>query len=232
MGCLFATPGYRALTVSEFCPGFFQVKWRLAFKPELARERQEALALGRDRFLAHYVHVGQRRAELVEYEEQLGDDDRLLARARSLAEEYLPAGDYAYYPVSFVIFDRDARGYRPVVVDLLNALDQGERLVYLLAHELHHYYVGMLRRGGITDQELADTRSDLAWIVDQIQLEGVADLTNVLLWFGQGQVSPEYLDAVAGAPAYLRQLERGLEAVSRDRGLLGEVSRQLRQDLL
>lgn len=168
----------------------------------------------------------------MEYEEQLGDDDRLLARARSLAEEYLPAGDYAYYPVSFVIFDRDARGYRPVVVDLLNALDQGERLVYLLAHELHHYYVGMLRRGGITDQELADTRSDLAWIVDQIQLEGVADLTNVLLWFGQGQVSPEYLDAVAGAPAYLRQLERGLEAVSRDRGLLGEVSRQLRQDLL
>jgi len=65
---LLDTPGYRALTKSEFERRFFTENFELAFMPSRKEALSEALTGGRVApYLAHYVQVKESREELERY---------------------------------------------------------------------------------------------------------------------------------------------------------------------
>ncbi len=228
---LFACPGYAALTASEFTTEFFQAEWRLAFHPDQDQERMARQEAGKDRFLRHYLRVSELRSELGQYVAELKENNVVAEEARRLAVEWLPAGDYSYYPpVSFVIFDLDGRGYNPVTLDLLATKELAEGMTLFLAHEFHHYY--LLPQMKYRACQMPEELQDLWWVISQIHLEGIADTVNRLPLIDAG--SPRvrgYLQAVEQVPDYLRQLEQGLQELRRNPERVAEIVRQLRQTL-
>jgi hypothetical protein len=225
---LFATPGYRALTASEFKPEWFVRRWVAAYHPGAGAERS-ALEAKADRHLKHFLAVSERRAELIRFQAELaGGQDDLLARAERRAREYLPAGR-EYPPPSgaaFVVFGPDARGYVPVVFDLLHAMNTGPGLWLVLAHESHHQMVCAAR--GLAMGSGADRRDDLAWVLDQVTLEGVADLVS---YDGQQPDPAHPEEEMAVVPAYIRLLEGTLRTLALEPAGRAELGAQLRKQL-
>jgi len=227
---LSATPGYAALTASEFPREAFVRRWVAAFGPgeqaQAARAEYEAKG---DPYLAHYLEVSRRRDELGCFQDELArraGETMRLADAR--AREFLPAGPE--YPdttgAAFVIFGPDARGYVPVVIDLLFAMTLGDRLWLLLAHEAHHQMVAAAR--GTRIGQAGYARDDLEWVVDQIHLEGVADMVSS----DPARPGPMFdLAELATVPAYLAELDRGLSEVLREPAKRAEVGARLRAGL-
>ena len=215
---LFATDGYRALTESEFERAFFEENYRLAFKPSL----RDSLALalendgGRARRLRHYLQVGERREELEAFAAELERSGSLAELSRQAAEWLPPPAPDQPAPVAAVIFDMDARGYDPIVLDLLAAKELD--LSSFLAHEAHHWYRNA--RVTIDWDAVAPQDADLLWTLYQIQGEGIADQIDKRPWLeGEAPVptaregyAESYLDALAGTPATLRSLDSLLVA--------------------
>jgi len=178
---LFRTPGYAALTRSEFPESFFKDRFRLVFMPSRARELHEALQSEegwRGAYLRHYLRVRDLWDDIMLYVED-PPADHLLAEARRRALEYLPPTVPDHIPpVAFVVFAPDARGYVPVVLDVLNAMDkEEEELLLWLAHEFHHYY-----RNAILSyhrQALDPADEHILWVFDQLQAEGTANQVNL-----------------------------------------------------
>lgn len=228
---LFQTPGYGALTQREFTPETFQEVWRLAFSPG-ARSDQSQVSPGRRRLGLHARQAGENRDLLLRAREDLERNQaRIMSGAREKACLYLPQGDYVDWSgVSFLVFDRDARGYQPVVVDLSYAVDlmESAQLVNLLAHEFHHQQVARIRGTGLGTA--ADDRSDLEWVVDQIHLEGVADLITV-----PGLLSPDqlktYMAQVREAPRFLAEMDRLLARDGGQGSPAPDIGAVLRQEL-
>lgn len=176
---LFRTPGYAALTRSEFPESFFTDQFELVFMPSKSAELAEALASAqgwRERYLRHFVHVRDRWDEVLAYIDD-PRPGRMMPEARRRALDYLPAAVPDHIPpVAFVIFGPDARGYVPVVVDVLNAIDRHHALLLLLGHEFHHYYrYAILRynRDAVTPED-----EHVLWVFDQLQAEGMANQVN------------------------------------------------------
>ncbi len=176
---LFRTPGYAALTYSEFPESFFTEFFGLVFMPSRQAELEERLASLADwraRYLRHFVSVRERWDEVMAYP----DDPRpraMIPEARRLALEYLPARvrDHGTPPVAFVVFGPDARGYVPVVMDALQSLDNPD-LVMFLGHEFHHYY-----RYAILDYDrsvITPEDEHIMWVFDQLHAEGTANQVN------------------------------------------------------
>ena len=226
---LFDTPGYRALTAGEFQPHFLKDVWRLALSPRLASERQKMEGQA-GRMARHARKAVSRKEELLEFRDLLvSRQEDLLQQARQKALRYLPEGQFEdWSEVAFLVFDSDARGYVPLAVDLMFALDLGNpcRLASLLAHEYHHQQVFGLRGlapGG------PDKRHDIVWILDQIHLEGIADMITV----------PEMEEAdrnrfaarVERAPEYLARLDRGIREAASNPDRADQWGRRLREDL-
>ncbi len=224
-GSLFATPGYSVLTKSEFSPEFFMEKWRLAFQPNRREERKKALDKG-DPFLKHYFAVLENKEELKAYQERVLKEEGLLSRAKELALKYLPSGSYpGYPPVSLVVFQFDARGYNPVVIDLLAALKMQEVLIPFLAHEFHHYYRNKTRK------QLAGPEH-LLWVIDQIHAEGTADLLDKgpRIKEGDPQIGT-YKQLVEDAPEYLKFLNDRLLEMGKDKEKVLAEEKILREKL-
>jgi len=215
---LFATDGYRALTESEFERQFFEEAFRLAYKPslqdslELVLEKQD----GRARRLRHYLQVGERRDELEAFATELERSGSLKQLSRQAADWLPPPLPDQPAPVAVVIFDMDARGYDPIVLDLLAAKELD--LSSFLAHESHHWYRNA--RATIDWDAVASQDADLLWTLYQIQGEGIADQIDKRPWLeGEAPVptaregyAESYLDALAGTPATLRSLDSMLVA--------------------
>lgn len=177
---LFATPGYAVLTASEFTRQDFERRFRLAFMPSRQAELEARLKTETGfnaQFLPHYVKARTMRGEI---ERRLTDfrtaafADEALARARRFLPSSLPDGQPK---VAFVVFAPDARGYNPVVIDILLANDR-EEFLDIVAHEFHHWYRTRLAPDFSRD-------ADILWVIQQLQLEGIADLINVPAWIGQ-----------------------------------------------
>ena len=176
-GRLFATPGYAVLTKSEFSREFFIRLFSLAFKPSLREEREEFLRSEKAWAVAHLEHIqraGEMRTPIMEFRRSF-DADSLIGRAVHIAAAWLPPSVIeGPPPVSFVVFGPDARGYIPVVIDVLLGMNLGDRLVELLAHEFHHYYRNRIL---VYDREaVQDEDEDIVWVFDQFQAEGMANL--------------------------------------------------------
>jgi hypothetical protein len=202
---LFATPGYAALTRSEFRKEFFVDRFNLAFMP--SRKAELEAQVKRDRYLAHYVQAKERRKEIEQRAGQLAlataDFDRAVERAKAL----LPTGatQGATPRVAFVVFAADSRGYDPVVFDILYKT-RPEEFVDLAAHEFHHWY---RRRVAPDFQRDMDT----LWVIDQIHLEGVADQLNVPAWIGRPPETleapeREYVEFLAKSANVIREMDR------------------------
>ena len=219
---LFATPGYAVLLEREFRRDFFEEGFRLAFMPsraeDLAKRLEADRAAGglRSSYVPHFVRARLARDTIrseLESLRELTFVDEAVQKAAALLPSVEP-GDYP--PISFVIFGPDARGYSPVVIDVLYLRDRGEYLTSFVAHEFHHYYRNRLL-------QLTQDR-EILWVINQVQAEGIADQINVGEWFHD----PARFEEQAARPrnrAYLEWYERSPEVIGKMDDLLSEMFR-------
>jgi len=231
---LLRSPGYRALTVSEFTEDFFIQNFSLAYMPSKREALDEVLATGDDRFLQHYVEVGERRAELARQAEYLKTAS-VASEALALTRNFLPAGVTSERPsVALVIFANDGRGYDPIVIDLLASISWDFQP--FLAHEFHHWYRNRLV--GRTFRE-ASPAEDLLQALHQLHAEGVADQIDKRPWMIDGSRVPNSLAGYASrfragveaAPEMIRTLDAHLARYGGDEATRRVMAREIR-DLL
>lgn len=205
---LFATPGYKILVLREFNKDFLIDRFKLAFMPSKQGERDAKLKEEKGfwaKFLPHYIRAKNQRKLIESQIAELKELD-FMRSALEETRKFLPDMPVEEYPpLSFVIFGPDARGYMPVVVDVLYAYDQKDFLVSFIAHEFHHYY-----RNQYFPYSQDQT---FIWVIDQIQGEGIADQINIGKWFFDKNLYPKYaeknrvyLEWYAKSPEIIREM--------------------------
>jgi hypothetical protein len=231
---MFSTPGYEVLIRREFrTRDFFIDRLRLAFMPSKKDQLESRLEEEEGRiaqFLLHFVRAKNERQIIVDYLKELKNMSFIQASIAE-ARKFLPEFELdSYPPVSFVVFGPDARGYVPVVLDILYTLDQGDRLVSFVAHEFHHYYRDRFFDFGQDQQTL--------WVINQIQAEGIADQVNVGKWFHSKELYAEeaqknryepYLDWYEKSPEIIREMDRLFSAMYDSPQLKGKLGIQLQE---
>jgi len=211
---MFATPGYEILILREFNKNFIVERMRLAFMPSKKEALEAKMKEEKGfwaQFLPHYVRAKNQRKLIEEQVSKLKAMDFMEAAIKE-TRKFLPdTPTEEYPPLSFVIFGPDARGYMPVVVDVLYAHDREDFLLSFLAHEFHHYYRNQLF-------PFAQDQSFI-WVMDQVQGEGIADQINRGKWFHDINLYPRYaeknsrfLDLYANSPEIIRQMNLLFEA--------------------
>lgn len=211
---LFSSPGYRALIDHEFSTEFFIENFTLAFRPSKREELREALVGSRKGYLRHYLRIRDERDKIenqLRWLMQTPLDDA----ARQMAMQWLPESVAGAPPkVHFVIFGPDARGFSSVVVDVAFTL-QLEDIAASLAHEYHHVY-----RQRLVERlaKVPDDVSDIVWVLNQLQLEGIADQIDKRNWPDAAPTSGPLADYAKrygqhflSSPATLQGLSDSLE---------------------
>ena len=185
---LLSTPGYKALTASEFDPDFFVACFTLAYKPSHEDELRESMKEPRKaRYLKHYLEVRDRKAALLEHQARLCKED-MMTEAVEEARRFLPDDiPSTYPPVAFVVFADDGRGYDPIVIDLLSSMNWP--FDAFLAHESHHWYRNRLL--AFRSDKIDAEDEYLVATLKQIQAEGIADQIDKASWFEPGAEVPE-----------------------------------------
>ncbi len=231
---LFATPGYAALTESEFSQEFFKKHFQTAFMPSKALMLEQKLKEGTDLYLRHYNRVKYMRNVLKAQQRWLAAAP-MMREARRAVRQYLPARllrNYPPPPIAFLIFANDTRSYSPLIVDLLYSLDQEEHLSLRIGHEAHHYYRNKLLT--FDPGRVQPRDRDVIWVLNQIQAEGLADrVDRRVLYFQKGYLEnmPEaqYFKAlVARAPAALDSLNILLNLMADRRRNYADLGRRMR----
>ena len=174
---LFVTPGYAIMKRNDRSDVTLKKLLPLALRPSLAAEADEFIAnsglLGL--FVVHLRSAAERRDELDRYRRTIEHRD-LVSEALDRTIAWLPADGRDDGPlplVAFVLLEPDARGYDPIVVDLLYALEAGDRIVDTIAHELHHVFRG---RASVLERPDGDfPERELLRGLDNLQSEGIAD---------------------------------------------------------
>jgi hypothetical protein len=174
---LLSTPGYAVLIKREFGRDFFIDRFKLAFMPSKKSNLEAQMKKDTGfwaQFLPHYLHAKEMRKDI----ERRAAETRTLEFAEEAinrAKAFLPELHTNERPsIAFVVFAPDSRGYDPVVIDILYANDR-EDFLNIVAHEFHHWYRARLAADLTRDQ-------DVLWVLQQVQLEGIADLINVPAW--------------------------------------------------
>ncbi len=177
---LFSTPGYRALMENEFDRDFFKNNFTVAFMPSKAKTLKKKMNEKGiiSQFLQHYVYVKKMYRKIpqliCEIKTKLSVHN---FRILEMAGKYLPKDIMRQYEpptVAFVIFGYDSRGYSPVVVDLVFAEDIGTYLIYLIAHEIHHFYRNKIVKLQFPSEQKPEFY--IIWLLNQMEAEGIADL--------------------------------------------------------
>lgn len=224
---LFATPGYAVLTQSEFSRDYFIRQFSVAFRPGLTKDLEQALAKDHYGILAHYLKVRDNP-------EKIREQQRLLANSEYHAQvidkciEWLPIQEVQEYPsVAFVIFQNDARGYNPVVMDVLATIQLGDFMPLFLAHEFHHWYRNRML---VLDWGKAPSEySDLIWVLDQVHMEGLADNIDKAPLMAAGHpFVRDFEGKVEKAPEYIRLLDEEISRLAKgeqDPALAGKLLR-------
>ncbi len=235
---LFSTPGYKVLTESEFSRDHFIDHFRLAFMPSRVKKLEDAIENGKVNagLIEHYRESGNQKEEVMAFAGILqSNKDSLMRLSVEKALEYLPDKSVEKSPpVSFLVFAYDARGYLPVVIDILFAKDLGEMLPLMLAHEFHHYYRNMQLE--YEPEDISDKEADLIWVMDQIQCEGIADQIDKEILLGK-ESSPLYFLSeswnrmVENAPSYIEKIDSLLSGVAENIHSIEKSGTILRQSL-
>jgi len=204
---LFDTPGYDILTKIEFSEEFFRKALNLAYGPNTNEISGEVTEIEK-RMIKHLNDVKDNREELNDFLGEIFNDD-YYDEALGLTFEWLPFEEQEPYPpVSFLFFQKDARGYIPIVFDLQFAYELGDDLSLFLAHEMHHFYRNMEVS---FDPEIDD--KEIIWALNQIHMEGMADQINKELIMGADPVFGEdyqdkYNENYKDAEQYVEKLDK------------------------
>ena len=200
---LFNTPGCEILTQIEFSEEFFKRIFSQAF----GQKKISKMSEGEEKIVDHLKEVKDNRDELNDF---LGDifTEDYYDDALNLAFEWLPIDEEEPYPpVSFLFFQKDARGYIPIVFDLQFAYELDDDLPTYLAHEMHHFY----RNLNVSfDPNIED--KEIIWALNQLHMEGVADQINKELIMGSQPIFDErykekYIENYKGAEEYIKELD-------------------------
>jgi len=238
---LFKTPGYEVLTESEFSRQFFMENFSLVFMSSKRNELEASLEEAKDRpfylqHLRHYLRAKQEREKIIAYMDSLQVyADEVMAESASKAKHYLPSMEAKdYIPVSFVIFANDARGYDPVVIDILFAMELGDKLPLLIGHELHHYYRNKML--AFDRDNIDEAFEDILWVLDQIHAEGLADQIDKRILFSDKssplyQFSVQWASMVAQAPDYIRKMDETLSRITFSPGEIRSAGAALKEEL-
>lgn len=229
---LFATPGYAALLASEFPSLFFRDAFILALHPAMSDERA-ALEPGKlARTVAHVQRVAEQEEELRAWAAKLQAGN--LSEVGSAALALVPEAWRDESPViAFVIFDNDARGYDPIVVDLLASSEFD--LEPFMAHESHHW---IRNRHLAFDLSLVGQDDEsLLWVLNQLQAEGVADRIDKAGWItgatqppaSRADYAEKYRAHVASAPDAIRALDALVQEAAASDELPDDFVDRLRQ---
>ena len=229
---LLDTPGYQALTASEFSPEFFRSSFALAFMPSRIGEREVALSGPTGEYLRHYIHVAEQREQLTQHLDWLRSTP-VIPGIVQRAGAFLPPERATGYPdVAFVIFANDARAYVPIVVDL--QASRNWDFESFLAHEFHHWYRD---RALAVNLETVDSLDfDLVWTLNQIQAEGVADQIDKRRWVlgeseppsGMSGYAQQYLDNLEATPKLLQRLDSLMVRYSEADSARGKIGAEIR----
>lgn len=235
---LFSTPGYAVLTQSEFSREHFVHYFSLAFMPSKSAEFKEELKKTdwKIRYNKHIAKVPQNREPIQNQRKKLETTPTLIDGSLNLARAYLPKYEIdssSLPPISFVIFGNDARGYSPIVIDLLYCVDQEDNLKYLIGHESHHFY----RNQMLTFQppDLDSTDHDIIWVLNQLQAEGIADQIDKRINFFEGgylehsKWAQRYKDFLRDSPEIIRKMDELLTAYSEEPSNRQKLAVQLRE---
>ena len=228
---LFSSPGYQELLDHEFSAEFFIENFTLAFRPSRDEALRKALDGARRGYLRHYLQIRDERAR-VESQVRWLMQAPLADAARQLALDWLPQVGAAAPPqVSFVLFGPDARGFSSVVIDAAFTL-QLEDIAAALAHEYHHAYRRRLVDGL---EEVPEDVSDIVWVLNQLQLEGVADQIDKRNWPEAAPTAgplagyaQRYVQHYLDSPATLQGLGDGLEEWTRTPERRQEAGKRIR----
>ncbi len=210
---LFETPGYAVLIQKEFrTQDFFIERFKLAFMPSKEKELNNRLQEGNDfeaQFLVHYVRAKRDRRLIEEAVRELKKQS-FVHTAVEEALKFLPEFELkSYPPLSFVIFAPDARGYTPVVLDILFTIDNRDFVNTFLPHEFHHYYRNLFC-------DFSEGQKVIR-IINQIHSEGIADQINVGKWFHNKTLYAEYsqkgrnksyIEWYEKSPEIIREMDR------------------------
>ena len=205
---LFETPGYKILTEVEFSKKFLKKVFRKAYLGGVGETDFEKM------MIEHLRDVRSDREGLNKFLSKVIDGG-LYDEAVFKALKWLPFDEPEYYPpVSFLFFQKDARGYVPIVLDLQLAYSLGDDLPLLLGHEMHHFYRNMKVSfdPGIEDR-------DIVWTLNQIHMEGMADQINKELIFGDDPVFGEEFQK-----KYVKNYDDAEKYISKLDGLIAEYS--------
>ncbi len=205
---LFETPGYEVMVRRERPKEVFMACFRLACSPARAKEREALVASPKDgqarllaRLMPHFLRAAKAREDLRALATELRKESLGTALA-SQALAYLPP-DAPQGPVTvaFILFEPDARGYGPIVMDALFYQDLGEDRTRVLAHELQHAWRAQWAEARMGSDDTA------AWVLHQIMIEGVADRVNVAPALATPEARTRFEKAFQGA-AYMADLAR------------------------
>ena len=179
---LFSTPGYIALTKSEFTHGFFIKMFKLAYMPSKKDEATTFLIKApawQKAMLEHYHKIKADKLNIQAASNRFrARKNAIAAQSLQKALDFFPSTSAPKCPpVSFVVFANDARGYSPVVLDIVKAIESGDDLVYLLAHEFHHNLRNTIL--SFNPDLIKDEDKNIIWVLNQLQCEGIADLINI-----------------------------------------------------
>lgn len=235
---LFNTPGYNILIIQEFQREFFEKCFNLVFMPSKAEElKLELEKTGRKtEYIRHYVRVKKMKEEIINQQKKLQSSTSLMKEALSYTQKYLPNNmiqNYHFPPISFVIFGNDARGYSPIVVDILFSIDVEEFIPYLLGHEAHHFYRNKKLEFNFPDEESADY--DIIWTINQIQAEGIADhIDKQYLIFNEGpfEQAPwvkKYKEYLNDSPNIIKGMSELLTEIADSSENYNKISQKFRE---
>jgi len=213
---LFNTPGYSALTQSEFSQAYFKRYFRFAYMPNKSDSLKEELAKShwRIQYLNHMTKVLLKKEEIQNHQKELFASNYLTNESLDLTRKYLPAdalmsGDLP--PISFVVFGNDARSYSTIVIDILYSIEQGDKLKYLVGHEAHHFYRNKTLTFNFPDVNQSDY--NIVWAINQIQAEGIADqIDKRVRFFDSGDIANskwalKYKEYLQSTPALIIKMD-------------------------
>lgn len=173
---LFNTPYYR------FYKDWGQTNYiknnlKYAYMPSMKAKRDSIQRQNdwRSAIINHLLEVGSLQENIKRFEDSLKNID-LIMPSLKLTQEFLPAnflGDFSDQPkIAFGISQPDGNAGQIICMDIKKAMDID--LTLFIAHEAHHYYTIKLRKKFTVDD--ADSSSQLIRCVQQLQLEGIADM--------------------------------------------------------
>lgn len=164
---LFNTPGYSVLIEIEFERDLLIRNISQAFIPWKNITTDQS----KDRLINHFRSAREKKKEINQTVLELLKQKDLGAEALNLTNSWLPKKADHLPPVSFLIFDYDARGYDPIIIDALWATENTDEVLGLLTHEFFHHYAGKL----LVYRSKTEGEKSLINAIKQIQEEGIAD---------------------------------------------------------